>query len=70
MAAPGEGTDIEIKTDDQVQPGLRGNLIISLTREFTVEATEPNATPKTRRTNYGWLPAIPFEVSERKTARN
>lgn len=61
--------DIEFTLDEQVEPGLRGNLMITLSREFTVEPSEPEATPQKRRMDYGWLPAIPFEISERKTSR-
>lgn len=60
---------IEISSEaDVVQPGLRGNLLISVYREYTPEPTESNPAPRSRRTDYGYLPAIPFEVSKRKSA--
>ena len=69
LATPMGGAAIELKTGEGIEPGLRGNLILGLSREYTPEPTESDAAPKTRQTNYGLLPAIPFEVSERTTYR-
>ncbi len=61
---------IQLSTSaDEVEPGLRGNLLISVYKEYTPEPTESDPSPRTRRTDYGFLPAIPFEVSERKSFR-
>jgi len=57
---------IKISTDEEVDPELRGNLLISVYREYTPKPTESNPAPRARRTDYGYLPAIPFEVSKRK----
>jgi hypothetical protein len=59
----------EVDGAERVEPGLRGNLLISVYSEYTPEATESDPSPRTRRTDYGFLPAIPFEVSERKALR-
>jgi hypothetical protein len=79
---PPEGIEASIITDDmgsfaiqistsseEVEPGLRGNLLISVYREYTPEPTESNPAPRARRTDYGFLPAIPYEVSKRKSVR-
>jgi hypothetical protein len=79
---PPEGIEASIITDDmgsfaiqistsseEVEPGLRGNLLISVYREYTPEPTESNPAPRARRTDYGFLPAIPYEVSKRKSLR-
>ena len=50
---------------DQTQPELRGNLLLHVFREVTPAATKANPNPKPQRTDYGYLPAIPFEISNR-----
>ncbi len=66
---------IELTVDEkQVERGLQGNLLMTLTREVTPEpaASDPPeaaATRKPQRTDYGLLPAIPFEVSKQKPRR-
>ncbi len=66
---------IELTVDEeQVKPGLQGNLLMTLTREVTFEptSTDPAEAASTRepwRTDYGLLPAIPFEVSKQKPRR-
>jgi hypothetical protein len=55
--------------EEEVEPGLRGNLIMSVYKEYTPAPTEENPAPRARRTDYGFLPAIPFEVSQRKSVR-
>jgi hypothetical protein len=54
---------IELEADvESVEPGLEGNLIFEIVREYTPAATETNPKPTERRHSYGLLPAIPFEV--------
>lgn len=66
---------IELTVDEeQVERGLRGNLLMTLTREVMPEATSPDSneaapTAKPWSTNYGLLPAIPFEISKQKSRR-
>ncbi|EMI52321.1 peptidase [Rhodopirellula sallentina] len=48
--------------EKQLQPRERGNLLMSVYKEITAKPTEENPNPKPRRINYGYLPAIPFEV--------
>ena len=66
---------IELTVDrQQVERGLRGNLLIALTREVSLEPvssdpTEAVSTRKPLRTDYGLLPAIPFEVSKQNHRR-
>lgn len=66
---------IELTVDEeQVERGLRGNLLMTLTREVMPEATSADSneaapTAKPWSTNYGLLPAIPFEISKQKSRR-
>jgi hypothetical protein len=61
---------IEVTTSaDEVEPGLRGNLLINVYKEYTPEPTEAEPAPKPRRTDYGMMRAIPFEVTKRKSIR-
>ncbi len=82
LSEPPEGISASIITDEsaafavqlstsaeEVEPGLRGNLLISIYKEYTPKATESDPSPKKRRTDYGFLPAIPFQVSQRKSTR-
>ncbi|MEZ6080351.1 MAG: hypothetical protein R3C56_33175 [Pirellulaceae bacterium] len=67
---------IELTVDEeQVERGLRGNLLMTVAREVVPEltssdSTQDASTQKPIRTNYGLIPAIPFEVSKQKPARN
>lgn len=54
---------------DEVQPGLQGNLLLHVHRETTPPATEDNPNPRARRTDLGFLPAVPFAVAERRATR-
>ena len=59
----GPGLVVSIATDAKtVQPGLAGNLIFEVIREWTPAPTETAPAPKPLRRSYGLLPAIPFEV--------
>lgn len=82
LSEPPKGISAEIVTDEMggfavqwttdgasVEPGLRGNLLLHVYRETTPEPTEANPAPRPRRTDYGFLPAIPFEVDQRKASR-
>ena len=50
---------------DVVESGLRANLLLRAYRETTPEATDSNPDPQPRRTDYGYLPAIPIQVGGR-----
>jgi hypothetical protein len=54
---------------EEVEAGLRGNLLVSVYSEYTPQPSEDEPAPRPRRTDYGYLPAIPFEVAERKSVR-
>ena len=82
LSEPPEGVSASIITDErgafaiqlstsaeEVEPGLRGNLLISVYKEYTPEPTESDPSPQKRRTDFGFLPAIPFEVAQRKSTR-
>lgn len=49
---------------DQATPGLQGNLLFRVYQETTPASTEENPNPKPRRTDFGYLPAIPFKIAE------
>jgi hypothetical protein len=58
---------LKLTTDpDEVEPGLRGNLLLRVFRELTPASTKANPNPKPQRTDYGYLPAVPFEISSRE----
>ena len=61
---------VKLTTSADIEPELRGNLLFNVYKEYTPEPTESNPAPKPRRTDYGFLPAIPFEISKRKAARS
>ena len=70
VADPMRGFGVELSTSaEEIEPGLRGNLLLSVYKEYTPKPTEADPSPRTRRTDYGYLPAIPFEVSQRKSVR-
>lgn len=54
-----------IVSSDEMEPGLRGNLLVNVYKEYTPKPTENDPAPRARRTDYGLLPAIPFEISKR-----
>ena len=59
----GPGLIVSLATDAAaVEPGLKGNLIFEVVREWTPAPTEEQPKPKPQRHSYGILPAIPFEV--------
>ncbi|NQT11601.1 MAG: peptidase [Planctomycetes bacterium] len=59
----GEVLVVSISTDaETVESGMRGNLIFQAFREWTPAPTEAAPEPEARRTSYGFLPAVPFEV--------
>jgi hypothetical protein len=66
VSDPTGATAIEFDVSpDAFGPGLRGNLLVSVYKETTPEPTENDPAPRSRRTDYGFLPAIPFEISKR-----
>lgn len=61
----GRGIQLEIGADAaRVKPGVKGNLIVNVTRERVQQAgSEPATRPQAqRRVPLGTLPAIPFEI--------
>jgi hypothetical protein len=57
------GVAVKLKADAKMaKAGMKGNLIFEVFRQWTPAATETSPMPKERRTSYGFLPAIPFEV--------
>ncbi|MCA9119202.1 MAG: peptidase [Planctomycetaceae bacterium] len=79
---PPKGVTAEIITDhtnkfavklnvdaEESEPGVRGNLIFNVYRETTPPPTENDPNPRPRRTDYGLLPAIPFELSQHQATR-
>ena len=61
---------VTLATDAKsVEPGLEGNLIFEVFREWTPAPTEEMPKPKTQRRSFGILPAIPFEVTGQKTRK-
>ncbi|MFH1924701.1 MAG: peptidase, partial [Planctomycetota bacterium] len=66
----GPGVVAMLKVDpEKVKPGLSGNLIFEVFREWTPKPTEAIPKPESRTTSYGILPAIPFEVVGRATRK-
>jgi hypothetical protein len=47
---------------DEVLPRQAGNLVLHVWREVKPPPTENNPSPRPRITDYGYLPAIPFEI--------
>ncbi len=61
---------IKLTTDaKEAEPGLRGNLLLQAYRESTPAPTESNPKPKPWRTDFGYFPAIPFEIAGKPVAR-
>ncbi len=67
-AVGGAAIKLEV-SGEKIQPGERGNLLLSVYKEFTPEPTEADPAPKPRRTDYGFLPAMPFEVTSQRASR-
>lgn len=66
VTGEGGGLAIKVTVDaEEASPGLGGNLLFRAYRETTPAATDANPTPSPRRTDYGYLPALPFKISER-----
>ena len=66
----GQGLIVPLVTDAAViEPGLKGNLIFEVVREWTPAPTEAMPKPQPQRSSYGILPAIPFEVTGRTTRK-
>ncbi len=65
--APKDGAvAVELTTDAELtRPGMTGNLIFEVFRQWTPLPTETSPKPKERRHSYGYLPAIPFAVEEK-----
>ena len=56
---------VELTADAKlVRPGMKGNLIFEIFRQWTPAPTEKSPKPRERRMSYGFLPAVPFEVEE------
>ena len=63
VSPEGPGLVVSLATDAKsVEPGLEGNLIFEVFREWTPAPTEAAPAPKPLRRSYGILPAIPFAV--------
>jgi len=62
--SPGDGgvSVVLIADAELAKAGMKGNLIFEVFRQYTPAPTETNPKPQERRTSYGYLPAIPFEV--------
>ena len=56
------GVTVELLADAKTKSGMTGNLIFEVFRQWTPAPTEKSPQPKERRTSYGYLPAVPFEV--------
>lgn len=54
---------------EKAEAGLQGNLLLSAHRMTTPSPTADNPNPKPWRTDYGYFPAIPYEIAEKKLAR-
>ena len=62
VSPEGPGLVITVAAE-AAEPGAQGNLIFQVFREWTPAATEEMPNPQMRRTSFGILPAIPFEVA-------
>ncbi len=61
---------VQVTVDaEAVEPELSGNLLLRVFRETTPAPTTEIPKPRPRRTAYGLLPAMPFEVSARRSTR-
>ncbi|MCA8997802.1 MAG: hypothetical protein KDA80_12475 [Planctomycetaceae bacterium] len=57
---------IRLTTTENAEPGQRGNLLFRAFQETPVEPTEANLNPPPRRTDFGYLPAVPYRVAGRR----
>lgn len=63
LSPEGPGMVVTLATDAKAaQPGMEGNLIFEIVREWTPAATEEVPKPQQQRRSYGILPAVPFSV--------
>lgn len=53
--------------DNKSDPGSRGNVLIVAYRLTTPKSTADNPNPKPWRSDYGYLPAVPYESTAKKT---
>lgn len=64
------GFAIKLSTErDKVKSGLRGNILLRAHRESTPAPTEENPNPKPWRTDFGYFPAVPFEIAGQKSPK-
>lgn len=64
--APGQNSVIVLQCDSaKAKPGLKGNLIISITAERTPPAANGRPPANRQRVSLGALPAVPFEIVTR-----
>ncbi len=67
---PAGRVDLQLTTDGELaEAGWQGNLLLRVYRETTPEPTEANPAPQPRRTDHGYLPAIPVEIAPRRSRR-
>ncbi|MFO0867713.1 MAG: peptidase [Pirellulales bacterium] len=60
----------KLKTEGgKLTPGLRGNLLLYAYRMVTPAPNAENRNPKPWRAEFGYLPAVPFEIVARKPSR-
>jgi len=63
-ASPGrDGTEIVLQCDAaKAKPGLKGNLIVSISAERVAQAANAKQQANRQRVSLGTLPAVPFEI--------
>jgi hypothetical protein len=63
-ASPGrDGTEIVLQCDAaKAKPGLKGNLIVSISAERVAQAANGAQQANRQRVSLGTLPAVPFEI--------
>jgi hypothetical protein len=66
-ASPGrDGTEIVLQCDAaKAKPGLKGNLIVSISAERVAQAANAKQQANRQRVSLGTLPAVPFEIVAR-----
>jgi hypothetical protein len=70
VSHPMAGFVLKVTTDpEKLKAGSRGNLLLHAYRISTPKSAQSNSTPQPWRAEYGYLPAIPFEVVKQKHAR-
>ena len=67
-ASPGpDGTEIVLQCDAaKAKPGLKGNLIVSISAERVAQAANAKQQANRQRVSLGTLPAVPFEIVARR----